>query len=175
VELRTVVPVSVRVQADAVDNEVSAVVVDLPVGIRLPELRYAAVRSETDRQKASHEVEVGEAATGLADWLPPPLMAVGTRAVAGVLRNHAQRNISTVVTNVPGPQHPLFAAHRRLLATYPYVPVAFGVRITVGILSYDGTLYFGVTGDKASTPDLDVVARGIEAGFAELAPPGPAS
>lgn len=166
-DLRTVIPVSVRT-GDAVDNEVSAVVAELPVVFTQPELRYAAVRAETDRLKGSHEAEAGEAVTGLADWLPPPVLAAATRAVGALLRRRPQRNIGTVVTNVPGPQHPLFAAGRRLLATHPYVPVAFGVRITVGVLSYDGTLWFGLTGDRASTPDLDVLARGIEADVADL-------
>ena len=65
-------------------------------------------------------------------------------------------------------QVPLFAAGRRMVAYYPYVPVAFGVRFAVAILSYDGELFFGVTGDRDSAPDIDVLADGIVAGVTEL-------
>jgi diacylglycerol O-acyltransferase len=164
-EMRTLVPVSVRSEAGRLDNEVSALVAELPVGIEIPELRYEAVRQETRWLKLSHESEAGEALSTLADVVPPPLLAYGTRAVLGLLRR--QRNINTVVTNVPGPQFPLFAAGRRLLAYHPYVPVALGVRVTVAIFSYDGRLSFGLTGDE-TVSDLDELARGIEAGIAEL-------
>jgi len=172
--IRTVIPVSVRTEDGVLDNEVSAELADLPVDIACPELRYEVVRSETERLKRSHEVEAGEAATSLAGWVPPPLLAFGTRAAVALLRRHPQRNVTTVVTNVPGPQEPLTAAGRRMLATYPYIPVALGVRITVGVLSYDGGLFFGVTGDKDSMPDVELVAEGIREGIAELHAPIPA-
>jgi diacylglycerol O-acyltransferase / wax synthase len=167
-EIRTLVPVSVRTEHGRLDNEVSAMVADLPVEIAVPELRYEAVRSETRWLKLSHEAEAIESVTSLADLVPAPLMAYGSRVAAAVLRRHPQRSINTVTTNVPGPSQPLFAAGRRMVAYYPYVPVAFGVRFAVAILSYDGELYFGVTGDRASADDIDVLAEGIEAGVAEL-------
>ncbi len=168
IEIRTLVPVSVRTHADRLDNEVSALVADLPVEISVPELRYEAIRSESRWLKLSHEAEVAENVTSLAELVPAPLMAYGSRVAAAVLRRHPQRNINTVTTNVPGPQVPLFAAGRRMTAYYPYVPVAFGIRFAVAILSYDGELYFGITGDRDSAPDIDVLADGIEAGVTEL-------
>jgi hypothetical protein len=108
--------------------------------------------------------------TRLAELVPAPLMAYGTRAVVSALHRWPQRNVTTVTTNVPGPQFPLYANGRRMVAYYPFVPVALGVRYAVAILSYDGGLYFGLTGDEACSPDLDVLAKGIEAGFTELLP-----
>jgi hypothetical protein len=79
-----------------------------------------------------------------------------------------QRLVQTVTTNVPGPQFPLYAAGRRMLYAYPYVPIAGTVRIGIAIFSYLGGLNFGVTGDYDSVPDIDVLTRGIEKGMAEL-------
>ena len=167
-EVRTLVPVSVRAEHGRMDNEVSALVAELPVDVAVPELRYEAVRDETRWLKLSHEAEAGEAVTALADLVPPSALAYGTKVVAALLRRHPQGSITTVTTNVPGPQFPLYAAGRRMLAYHPFVPVAFGVRVAVAILSYDGTLSFGVTGDKETTPDVDVLAAGIVAGVEEL-------
>ena len=74
----------------------------------------------------------------------------------------------TVTTNVPGPGQPLYGMGRRLLEIIPYVPIAATVRTGVAIFSYCGNLTFGITGDFAASPDLDVLARGIEHGVAEL-------
>ena len=171
VELRAAIPVSVRTDHEALDNQVSAIVITLPVGVSTPELRFQVLRAETQRLKASHEAEAGQLATGLADLVPAPLVAAGTAVAHRLLRRHPQRNVSTVITNVPGPQFPLYAAGRRMLRYLPFVPVALGVRIAVAIVSYDGGLAFGITGDEASTPDLEVVARGIEAAIDELDAP----
>jgi hypothetical protein len=79
-----------------------------------------------------------------------------------------QHNINTGTTNVPGPQFPLYALGRRMLRTYPYVPLFGQVRIAVAIFSYDGQVNFGVTGDYDSAPDLNVLCRGIEDGMGQL-------
>jgi diacylglycerol O-acyltransferase len=167
-ELRTMIPVSIRALGGDAGNEVVALLARLPVHLTDPAERYAAVRAEVDRLKESHEVEVGETVTSLANLAPPPIMAAVTRVFARVLRDRGQRNVNTVTTNVPGPQFPLYAAGRRMLTYYPYVPVALGVRVTVAIVSYDGGLYFGVTGDRETAPDIGVLADGIDAGMAEL-------
>ncbi len=167
--LHTLVPVSVRTEHGVFDNETSAQVAELPVAIAVPELRYEVVCSESLSLKGSDEAEAGERLTALAEYIPAPLIDFGSRAFGAVLRNRGQRNVNTVTTNVPGPPFPLYAGGRRMLTYYPYVPVAFGVRYAVAVVSYDGELYFGLTGDREASPDLDVLAKGIEAGFAELA------
>jgi diacylglycerol O-acyltransferase len=167
-ELRTLVPVSARVDAEAVDNEVTAIVAELPIHEADPVARLDAVRAEIDRLKVSHEIELGVAVTSLVDLAPPPMMAWGTRAVVRLLRNATQHNVATVTTNVPGPQYPLYAGGRRMRDYYPFVPIALGIRLGVAILSYDGRLYFGVTGDHDTAPDVGVLASGIDAGMQEL-------
>ena len=73
-----------------------------------------------------------------------------------------------MTTNVPGPQQPLYAAGRRMLESFPYVPLGGHVRIGVAIFSYNGALTFGVTGDYDTADDLDVLCEGIERAMAEL-------
>jgi hypothetical protein len=77
--------------------------------------------------------------------------------------------VNTVTTNVPGPQFPLYCLGREMLAHLPYVPLSYGVRVGTAILSYNGNLSFGVTGDFDAAPDVDVLAAAIPSGFAELA------
>ncbi len=92
------------------------------------------------------------------------LLSLGLRAAMRV----PQRSVQTVTTNVPGPQKTLYAAGRRLLEAFPFVPLAGNVRIGVAIFSYDGGLHFGVTGDWDEAPDIDVLCRGIETSLREL-------
>jgi diacylglycerol O-acyltransferase len=79
-----------------------------------------------------------------------------------------QHEIVTVTTNVPGPQQPLYAMGRRLVEIIPYVPIATTLRTGIAIFSYCGTVTFGITGDFSATPDLEVLADGIESGLSEL-------
>jgi hypothetical protein len=79
-----------------------------------------------------------------------------------------QREIVTVTTNVPGPRQPLYALGRRLEEIIPYVPIATTLRTGVSIFTYCGNVTFGITGDFHTSPDIDVLARGIEDGIAEL-------
>ena len=170
--VRTLVPVSVRVRADSgmavgdgtYANKVSAMFAELPVGIEGPEERLHAISSQMEGLKESKEAMAGEALTSLSGFAPPMLLALGTRLATRV----AQRNVNTVTTNVPGPQFPLYVLGRRMLEAYPYVPLAGQVRIGVAIFSYDGRVTFGVTGDRDTTADLDVLCRGIERGMDEL-------
>lgn len=97
-------------------------------------------------------------------FLPPTLFALGARAVAHL----HQRSISTVTTNVPGPQVPMYLMGRRMTEMFPYIPLAADLRVTIGIMSYNGQLSFGVTGDHDAVPDLAVLSAGIEAAMAEL-------
>jgi diacylglycerol O-acyltransferase len=167
-ELRTLVPVSARVDEQAMDNEVTGIVAELPIQQSDAIARLDAVRAEIDRLKASHEIELGVAVTNLADMAPPALLAWGTHALVRLLRSTTQHNVATVTTNVPGPQYPLYASGRRMQDYYPFVPIALGIRFAVAILSYDGTLYFGVTGDHDTAPDVGVLTAGIDAGMTEL-------
>jgi WS/DGAT/MGAT family acyltransferase len=165
-EVPSLVPVSVRARGDegSFGNQVSATVTNLPVHIADPVERLAAVRAEQDSLKASHEALIGQALTALGQYSAYPLTSWLVRKAFSL----PQREIVTVTTNVPGPQRPLDWMGRRLVEVIPYVPIASSVRIGISVFSYDGTLTFGLTGDYAANPDLDVLARGIKHGVSEL-------
>jgi diacylglycerol O-acyltransferase len=164
--VRSLVPVSVRAPGEegVYENRVSLLLAALPVDVADPVERLAAVRAQLTALKRSREAEAGEAVTALARYEPFPLLSLGLRLVFRA----PQRNIVTVTTNVPGPRWPLYAMGRRVLEILPYVPIATTLRLGVATLSYCDQLVFGVTGDRDSSPDIDVLARGIEDGLAEL-------
>ena len=165
--VRSLVPVSVRApgQESIYDNRVSAVLADLPVHVADPEERLAAVRAGLEALKASQEEVVGEGVVSLGGYSLYPLASWWVRMALGL---PPSRDVVTVTTNVPGPGQPLYGMGRQLLEIIPYVPIAAAVRTGVAIFSYCGELTFGITGDFAASPDLDVLARGIEHGLAEL-------
>jgi WS/DGAT/MGAT family acyltransferase len=164
--VRSLVPVSVRAPGEEsiYDNQVSAVLADLPVHIADPAERLAAVQAELEALKASKEAMAGEALARLGRYSLYPVASWWTRLAFRL----PQREVVTVTTNVPGPGQPLYGMGRRLLEIIPYVPIATTVRTGISIFSYDGNLTFGVTGDFAANPDLDVLAQGIEHGISEL-------
>lgn len=168
--LRTLVPVSVR-GADAAgtpDNRVSAILYELPVGIDDPVERLRSVHDQMADLKRSHMAEAGDAVTTVGNLMPPMVVGTVTRTAMRVVEAHPQRSMSTVTTNVPGPQFPLFCLGRRMTEYRPFVPIGPGLRVGTAILSYDGRLFFGVTGDLDTTPEVDVVARGIVEGVDAL-------
>ena len=170
--VRTLVPVSVRARDESgkaigdgtYENKVSAMFAELPVEIEDPALRLAAITDQMKDLKESKQALAGEALTSMSGFAPPMLLALGMR----IATRAAQRNVNTVTTNVPGPQFPLYAAGRRMLRAFPYVPLAGQIRLGIAIFSYDGEVNFGITGDYDTTSDIDVLAHGIEDGMAQL-------
>jgi diacylglycerol O-acyltransferase / wax synthase len=164
--IRTMVPVSVRKPGESgvYNNRVSAVFARLPVGIENPIERLHDIRSQMDGIKSSKQAVAGDALAQLSGFAPPMLLALGSRLAT----RSARLNMDTATTNVPGPQLPLYTLDRRLLASYPYVPIVGTIRIVVAIFSYDGQLYFGVTGDRDHAPDVDTLTAGIEADIESL-------
>jgi diacylglycerol O-acyltransferase / wax synthase len=164
--IRTMVPVSVRRRGETgvYNNRVSAVFVGLPVGLADPTLRLERIRAEMDGVKQSKQAVAGDVLSSMSGFAPPLLLALGSRLITLSPR----LNMHTATTNVPGPQEPVRTLGRRLLESYPFVPIVGSIRIVVAIFSYDGGLYFGVTGDYDGAPDIDVLTRGIERGAKEL-------
>ena len=164
--IRTLVPVSVRTssQRGTYDNKVSAMFADLPVGIADPVERLDAVREQMEDLKASRQAVGAEVLTSMGGFAPAMFLSLGAR----MSMRMPQRNLNTVTTNVPGPQHPMYLAGRRLLEVFPYVPLGNNIRVGLAIYSYDGGLNYGVTGDYDTAPDIGVLAAGIEAGMDEL-------
>jgi WS/DGAT/MGAT family acyltransferase len=170
--VRTLVPVSVRprdasgkaVGDGTFENKVSAMFAELPVDVEDPVLRLQLISEQMKDLKESRQAVAGEALTSMSGFAPPMLLALGMRLATRA----GQRNVNTVTTNVPGPQFPLYAAGRRMLRAFPYVPLAGQVRLGVAIFSYDGEVNFGITGDYDSTEDIDVLAGGIEDGMTQM-------
>lgn len=169
VVVRTLVPVSVRSRDDhTYNNQVSAMIAELPVGIADPVERLHSIRAQMSGLKESHQAVAGNVLVNLAGFAPPVLLSVGLRTAMSVMRRMPQRSVNTVTTNVPGPQVPLYACGREMLEYAPFVPLAQGVRTGVAILSYNRRLAFGVTGDWDTVPDLEVLSDGIARGIDEL-------
>lgn len=164
--VRCLVPVSASRSADhaRVDSKVSALLAELPVEFADPLSSYRAITARMRQLKSSHEAAIGELVTELAAYVPAPVLAVALHAAIRL----PQRALTTVATSVPGPRQPLFALGRRMLALYPYVPIADRLRIGIAVTSYDGRLFFGVTCDRDSVPDVDVLTAGIADGLSEL-------
>jgi len=170
--VRTLVPVSVRPRDESgkavgdgtFENKVSGMIAELPVGEADPLQRLRLISAQMDTLKESKQALAGEALTSMSGFAPPVLLAMGTRLASRL----PQRNVNTGTTNVPGPQLPLYAAGRRMLKAFPYVPLFHQIRVAVAIFSYDGQVNFGITGDYDSMADIMVLAEGIENGMAEL-------
>ena len=96
------------------------------------------------------------------------LLGTVSRLATRLMHRLPQRSVNTVTTNVPGPQFPLYCLGREMLEYRPFVPISHGVRVGTAILSYNGRLSFGITGDRATAPDVDVLASAIGRGVAEL-------
>jgi len=162
----SLIPVSMRSpgEENIYENRVSVLLANLPVHLADPMDRLAAIRADLSALKESNEAAAGEALVTLGRYTPYPLASWAVRLGYRL----PQRDIVTVTTNVPGPREPLYGLGRRLLEIIPYVPIATSLRIGISIFSYCDNVTFGLTGDYATTPDLDVLARGIENGVGEL-------
>lgn len=161
--VRSLIPVSTRgSDGDGVpDNRVSLILYELPVDEADPMARLTRVHHEMDEHKRSGMIEAGEVVTTLGDLAPPMVLGPLSRAAVTVMQRLPQRSIGTITTNVPGPQFPLYCLGREMVEYRPFVPIMHGIRVATAILSYNGQMFFGVTGDYSSMPDVDVLANGI--------------
>jgi len=163
-QLRVLCPVSVRSddQRGSLGNKVSAMFVTLPVDNRPAVDRLRAISVQTEDLKERRQAVGAEMLINLTDYVAPTLMSLAARAA------HRQPFFNLIVTNVPGPQFPLYLMGGRLLEAFPIVPLTRNLTVVVGILSYDGTLHFGLWADRDAFGDLEVFAAGLDDAFAEL-------
>jgi diacylglycerol O-acyltransferase len=161
--VRSLVPVSTRHEdgRGVPDNRVSALLYDLPVHIAGDVERLARVREEMKDLKVSHMAEAGELVTSVGDLAPPMVVGPLSRFAVRAMQRLPQRSVNTVTTNVPGPQFPLYCVGREMLEYRPFVPISHGVRVSTAILSYNGRLYFGITGDRDTAADVGVLAAAV--------------
>lgn len=164
--VRAVVPISVidaELEATSLGSQIAAHFVDLPVWeasavVRLHQVSYSfQAHKETGRAVAASRL------VGISGFAPATFHAIGSR-VAAVER----RGYQLSVTNVPGPQAPLYAAGARMLATYPVPPLLEGHPLAIGVTSYDGHVYYGLTADRDMLPDADLLGPCIQEALDEL-------
>ena len=164
--VRSMVPVSVRSEAQkgGGGNQVSAVFVDLPVGLSDPVARLKAVRGQMDEYKRAMSAVDANSIIAMGNYVAPTLLSMGVRATLQAGQIWCQ----AVTTNVPGPRVPLYVLGRRMTSATAYVPIAGGTRCSIGIFSYLNTMTFGINADFDGFPDVDVLSGGIRRGIEQL-------
>ncbi len=164
--VRAMVPVSVRgdSQSGQPGSRVASYLVDLPVGEPNPLVRLSQVSYAMTAHKESGQSVGAETLVALSGFAPPTLHALGAR----VANSFTRRLFNLVITNVPGPQFPLYAAGARLLEMFPVLPLSAGQALSIGLTSYDGGVYFGLNADRDAMYDIDVLATLIEESLGEL-------
>ncbi len=162
--LRTMVPVSVRTadEQHSLGNRVTSVFVDIPVGEMDPVERLRACHGTMSGIKASHSALGADTLLELAHLAPPPLHAEGAR------RMLQARLYNVLVTNVPGPQVPIYCLGARLQAAYPFVPLTVTQTLGIGVMSLDGRMHFGFTADWGARPDVDVLGDLVAGALSDL-------
>ena len=163
-ELKAMVPVSVRADEDrgALGNQVAAMMAPLPVWCADPRRRLQIVNESMGGLKDSGQAVGAQVLTSLTGFAPPTIMSQASRLMA------RQRMFNVVVTNVPGPQFPLYLRGHELRDLFPMVPLARNQGLGVAIMSYNGKMNFGLVGDYDVMHDLDDLADDFEASLAEL-------
>ena len=162
-ELRAMVPVSVRAESEhgALGNRVSAMMAPLPVWCEDPVERLRLISATMGDLKGSGQAVGAQILTQLADFAPPTIAAQASRL------QPRQRFFNLVVTNVPGPQFPLYMLGREMQTLHPMVPLAHRQALCVGIMSYNGQLNYGLVGDYDAMEDLDDFRDHLEAAIDE--------
>ena len=163
--LKAMVPVSIRTadQHGALGNQVTAMMAPLPVWCEDPIERLRLVRKSMGNLKQSKQAIGANMLVEMTDFAPPTVVSQAARLQS------RQRFFNLVVTNVPGPQFPLYVLGRRLLDIFPMVPLAKRQAVCVGIMSYDGGINFGLIGDYEGMPALGGLAADLRQELSELA------
>ena len=164
--LRVMMPVNVRTeqQVDTLGKNVSASFVDLPLGEADPLRRLGEICDRMQRHNNAGPSAQTDVLIRLASLLPPPLRTRGASLAGGLSR----RLFNVVVTNVAGPQIPLDVAGARMRTLHPVAPLATGQALSIGLISYNGGIFYGLNADRDSTPDLDRLAAFITQSLQEL-------
>jgi diacylglycerol O-acyltransferase len=155
--LRAMVPVNIRTAGEhlGLGNKVTSLFVHLPVAESESEARYRKQMAEAESLKSGRQALGSQTLTELANLAPPALHSVVARTQFGT------RLFNVTVTNVPGPQVPLFSFGARMRELWPLVPIAADHSIGLAVISYDGRMFFCLNADRDSTADVGVIAGGI--------------
>jgi WS/DGAT/MGAT family acyltransferase len=163
-ELRALVPVSIRAphEQNTLGNRIAVMRGPLPVYIEDPVTRLRAVKHAMDGLKESKQAVGAEVLAGVQSFAPPTILAQASRL------NFSTRLFNLIVTNVPGPQFPLYVLGREMQDVFPVAFLPKNHALAIAIMSYNGKMNFGLLGDYDALPDIDTIGEGIEASLAEL-------
>jgi WS/DGAT/MGAT family acyltransferase len=162
--LVALVPVSIRTadEQGELGNRIATILMRLPIGEPDPRRRLELTTDEMQRRKASEQAGAASLIIEATGFAPPTL----NRALAGAISRPLTFNL--VISNVPGPQVPLYMLGRKIQAIHPFVPLSpQGHALSIGLLSYDGGVYFGLVGDREQLADLDDLASDLDDALAE--------
>lgn len=163
-QLVALVPMSIRRSDEHLElgNRIATLMVALPLSEPNPAERLRLVHAETTRVKESEQARAASLVIEATGWTPPTI----NRVLADVISR--QLNWNLVVSNVPGPQMPFYLLGRRMVEVYPVVPLSPQQHaLSIGVVSYDGGVFFGITADRNLFADIDEVAADLEAALAE--------
>jgi WS/DGAT/MGAT family acyltransferase len=163
-EFRAFCPVSVRTNDErgALGNRVSGMIAKLPIAERDPQRRQERVSAITKHLKDTKQALGAQVLTSVSEWTAPTLATMASRLAFD------NRSANMVVTNVPGPQIPLYLLGAQMTETYPMVPLFSSMGLGIALFSYGGGLYWGIVCDWDQFPDLHDFVRALDASFREL-------
>ncbi len=163
-QLVALVPMSIRRPDEQHDlgNRIATLQVPLPIGVSDAKRRLEIVHDETQRLKESEQARAASLVIEATGWTPPTI----NRVLAGAISRPLTWNL--VISNVPGPQMPFYLLGRRVREVYPFVPLSpQGHALSIGVVSFDGGVFFGLTGDRDVIADMDELVDDMDAAVAE--------
>ena len=166
-QIKACAPVSVideELEATSLGTQIAAHIVRLPVGEPSPVVRLHQVSYSFQAHKETGRAVAANRLAGIAGFAPATFHAIGSRVAAAEMH----RGCQLAITNVPGPQSPLYAAGARMTETYPVHPLQPGHGLAIGVTSYDGAVFYGITADRDLLPDVDVLGQCITEALDEL-------
>ncbi|KGN36997.1 WS/DGAT/MGAT family O-acyltransferase [Knoellia subterranea] len=164
--VRAMVPVSVHTEdgRGSSGRQLTACFVDLPVGEPGASMRLHQIAFAMRQQMEAGRAVDAQTLSGLGGFAPPTMHTLAARLGGAMSR----RLYNVAVTNVPGPQHPLYVAGAQMASTYPVMPLGQSQALSIGLTSYDGGVYYGLNADRDALPDVDVLGQSIVDALQEL-------
>src|SRR4051794_31547988 len=166
-QIHAMVPVSVidrELEANSLGSQIAPHFVSLPVAEASPVVRLHQVSYSFQAYKETGRAVAANRLAGIAGFAPTTFHAIGSRVAAAQVR----RDFQLSITNVPGPQSPLYAAGARMLRTFPIPPLLPRQTLAIGVTSYDGQVFYGITADRDLVPDAEVLGQCVTEALVEL-------
>jgi diacylglycerol O-acyltransferase / wax synthase len=165
-QIKALVPMSVideELEPTSLGSQVIGHRLSLPVGEASPVVRLHQVSYAFRAHSATGRAVAADRIAGVAGFAPTTFHALGSRVAA-----EESQGVNLVVTNVPGPQFPMYLAGAEMVETYPVPPLQPGFGVAIGITSYDGGVYYGITADRDALPDIDILGQCVREALDEL-------